>query len=335
MSPAKGMEEIPLDLPETVEAGLAKAKEMDEIFRRLARGSYGPPGEEPAERLMLTWHLPYWSLINRAVSLHRGIVAVIEQANPHATFTLMRAYLELVATAYHVVRHPEYVNVLAFPAEDWPEGLKPRKPGTLVAKAAKDMPGVRRVYDELSGMAHYTSTTAMWMAFGIEDTEDGRTVLHYRTNPHWKKPDDPRIALAMLLENDRAVIDLLAEFARAHVWPEVAKATEGAAERMLMVAWDRGVVAWWSSEVWTVSPWSHELLEEVGKVLDAPATRRRSEEVEGTIGEAVETLEPDGSVEHAMAALLGLPGASSVVVGPQLRSTVRSDDPADANPEGP
>lgn len=221
MSPKRGREEIPLDLSEvpTVEAGLEKAKELDRVFRNLAKGSWGPPtADEPpiTGRDLYIEHLPYWSFINRAVSLHRGIVGAIEQENPHATFTLMRAYLELVILVHYVNGHYEYLNVLTNPPETLPKGQGRKKYAVLIDAAAKDMRGIWTVYERLSDWSHF-SATSMWAPFQLEEDRH----LRYGTPPHWKRPDDARIAVAMLLENDRHIIDLLATFARVHVWPWV------------------------------------------------------------------------------------------------------------------
>lgn len=314
VSGARGMAEIPLDLSEvpTVEAGLAKARELARVLAfDIYKGAMTAPGVRSAdENLVLTWHLPLMAFLNRAVSLHRGIVSMIEQANPHATFTLMRAYLELVVLLHYANRHPMYLNAVANPPDEMPEGFGRKSWRSLLDAAAKEMAGVNRVYKNLVEMAHF-GYTAMWAPFQLDDPNEG--VLRYGTSPHWKRQEDARIAVAMLMENSRVTIELLGDWVRWHVWPEVARATVEGRQDALIVAWDLGHVAWWSPEVWTVYEWDYKLLLRVATVLESSAIRRRSEKLEdGTIREEIDELPADGSRDHAEAALLGLPGARSV-----------------------
>jgi hypothetical protein len=214
-----GGAEIPLDYSRvpTLQAGLEEAARLDKRFSQLAKESFGPPGE--GEKLLMSSHLPLFSMINRAVSLHRGIVAMIKQENPHATFTLMRAYLELVVFAYYVNKHPSYLASIERPASELPKRRGRKTFQALLNEAAKEMGGVRKVYASLSEMAHFGST-ALWHPFTVGEDPEER-LLKYGTPPHWKRPDDARMAVAMLLENDDAALYVLADFAQTHVVPGV------------------------------------------------------------------------------------------------------------------
>lgn len=225
----RGNEEIPIDLSRvpTIEAGMAEAKRLDDRFTELARSSLGPPGV--SDLPLMLWHLPLFSMINRAVSLHRGIVAMIEQTNPHATFTLMRAYLELVVFAYYVNKHPDYLGSIERPAAELAKGIGRKSQQALLAEAAKQMPGVRHVYATLSEMAHFGST-ALWQPFTVSDEPEDARKMRFGTPPHWKRPDEPRIALAMLIENDEAALWILADFAHNHVVPSVLAVLEHGAQ---------------------------------------------------------------------------------------------------------
>jgi hypothetical protein len=224
--PAHGEAEIPLDLSgvPTVEDGLVQAKEYDRAFTRLAKESLGPPGY--GEKLLIDTHLPLFAFINRAVSLHRAIVDGIRASNPHAVFTLMRAYLELVVLVHYVNRHPAYLEALERPASEL-RGINRKSPQALLNAASRDMPGVRHVYRGLSEMAHFGST-ALWTPFAIIEDEhppEGYLgTLRFGTPPHWHKPDDDRLAVAMLLENDVAALAVMATFAQEHVVPHVVAA---------------------------------------------------------------------------------------------------------------
>lgn len=224
MTTKPGFEEIPLDLSKvpTVAKGLDDAATRYQGFTRLASSSLGTS----ADKVLLMSHLPLMSFINRAVSLHAGIVAAVEAANPHAAFTLLRAYLELVALTYYVNDHPDYLAALERPVAELPKHTRETF-AELFDYAAPEMPGIRKVYEILSEMAHFGST-ALWHPFTFTDTEaegsPGR--LSISTAPHWRNSDtDPRTALAMLQEADEATHYILGEFARLHILPHVAAIT--------------------------------------------------------------------------------------------------------------
>lgn len=209
-----GNEQIPLDLSAipTKEAGLALAVERDRALSAVAKTSLDRGGA----KVMLVSHLPFLGVLNRAVSLHRGIVSAIEQSNPHVAFTLIRSYLELVALTYTIGKDPSYLERLEKTQDELPDGKRPRPVRQLIATAAKDMPGIGHIYYSLSQqMAHFGST-AMFQAFAVTDEERHLT---YTTYPRWKDPDDARIALAMLLENDDTMIYLLTEWDRGLIAP--------------------------------------------------------------------------------------------------------------------
>jgi hypothetical protein len=221
-----GDQQVPLDYTRipTVAAGFALAAKLDRQLWAIAKSALSD-GEG---QVLLFEHLPLLSFINRAVSLHRAIVAMIEQENPHATFTLMRAYLELVVLVYYVNGHPEYMRALERPARDLPPGVARRSMQAMINVAAKDMAGIRVVYARLSEMGHFGST-ALWQAFAITDSGGGPGTLHYRTHPHWKREGDDRMALAMLIENDEAMLVLLEQQA-ARLTPAVEAAIAVQAE---------------------------------------------------------------------------------------------------------
>ena len=207
-----GFEDIPLDLSvvPSVEQGLADAAERYERFRQIARQAFG----EPPHAVLFRHHLPLMSFINRAASLHAGVVSAVNQQNPHAAFTLLRAYLELVVLVRYVDLHPEYLDQLERPK---PEGK--RKPmHELFEDAATEMSGVRHAYAVLSEMAHFGST-ALWHPFTVTSLKERR--MTFGTGPHWKHADDPRTVLAMLREADEVTFVVLDRFASHHVTPSV------------------------------------------------------------------------------------------------------------------
>lgn len=145
-------------------------------------------------------------------------MSAVEGTNPHVAFTLIRSYLELVALTYTIGVEPDYLERLSKPAPELPAGKRPFPVRGLIARAAKDMPGIARVYYSLSGQAAHFGFTAMVMAFSVE----GERRIHGSTAPHWKDPDDARAAVAMLLENDDAMLCLLGQWNDQVIAPHVA-----------------------------------------------------------------------------------------------------------------
>jgi hypothetical protein len=217
-----GFEEIPLDLSRipNVEDGLGQAAERYRRFGELAHWSLGPSNS----KLLLVSHVPLMSLINRASSLHAGVVSAVREQNPHAAFTLLRAYLELVALVFYVDAHPQYLAALERPMAELPKNTR-KSFADLFEFAATELIGIRTVYALLNEMAHFGST-ALWHPFSLDEKEPvpgtlGR--LSFSTGPHWKNPDDARTALAMLAESDEASLEVLHRYATHHVMPGVAR----------------------------------------------------------------------------------------------------------------
>lgn len=210
--PEPGFEEIPLDLSKvpSLGQGIADASRRYQVFIEIAGESLRPINGAAIFRE----HLALVSFINRASSLHKAIVSAVESANPHAAFTLLRAYLELVVLVRYVDINPGYLDDLDKPK---PVG-KRRTFKELFEDAASEMAGVRHVYSTLSEMAHFGST-ALWHPFTI--TDEAERTLSFSTAPHWKHPDDGRMALAMLAESDEAMIEVLHRYSDHHVLPKV------------------------------------------------------------------------------------------------------------------
>jgi hypothetical protein len=214
--PRPGFEvmDVDLDRVPTVEQGLADATDRYRAFAALA----GESISATQDKILFLDHLPLLSFINRAASLHAGVVSAVKESNPHAAFTLLRAYLELVVLVRWVDLHPEYIEALKRPMSELPKNTRKRW-DELFADAATEMPGVRAVYATLSEMAHFGST-ALWHPFTVGDDEEERR-LSYGTGPHWKGEDDARIVLAMLIEADEAVMVVLRRFWSHHLAPVV------------------------------------------------------------------------------------------------------------------
>ena len=209
------MEEIPLDLSKvpTTEQGLADAAER---YRLLTQHAVATLGEGP-DRPLFEEHLGFLAFINRASSLHKGIVSAVRDENPHAAFTLLRAYLELVVLVYYLDAHPNYIEALKKPISELPPGTRKRF-AELFAFAGQELAGVGTTYAVLNEMAHFGST-ALWLPFVVESDEERQ--MGFSTGPRWRKPDDARIVLAMLGDSDKAMAETLRRYSAHHVMPLV------------------------------------------------------------------------------------------------------------------
>jgi hypothetical protein len=215
VAPKPGTEKLELDLSKvpTVEQGLAEAAERDRGFIELSKAAFG----EGPDRPLFEEHLAFFSFINRATSLHRGIVSAVRDANPHVAFTLLRAYLELVVLVYYLDSNPEYIEALKRPMKELPPHTRKRF-SDLFEFAGREIAGVVTTYEVLNEMAHFGST-ALWHPFVITDEEERR--FAFSTAPAWRKPDDARTVLAMLQESDAAMAETLQRYSAHHVMPHV------------------------------------------------------------------------------------------------------------------
>ncbi len=143
----QGFEEIPLNLSSvpTVEVGLEDAAARYKRFTHFAKEALRFEKDSP---LFLS-HLPLMSFINRATSLHAGVVSAVKADNPHAAFTLLRAYLELVALLYYVDAYLEYIEALRKPLPELPKGTRKRF-SELFTFAAREMAGIHHTYAVLN-----------------------------------------------------------------------------------------------------------------------------------------------------------------------------------------
>lgn len=215
VGPKPGTEKLELDLSKvpSVEEGLADAAERDRGFIGIARAAFGDSDDRP----LFEEHLAFFSFINRAASLHRGIVGSVRDANPHVAFTLLRAYLELVVLVYYLDSNPDYIEALKRPMKELPPHTRKRF-SDLFEFAGREMAGVVTTYEVLNEMAHFGST-ALWHPFVISGEEERR--IAFSTAPGWRNPDDARTVLAMLQESDEAMAETLRRYSANHVMPHV------------------------------------------------------------------------------------------------------------------
>lgn len=147
------------------------------------------------------------SAIARATGLHAGTLRAIRDSNPHATFPLLRSYIELLAIAAYATEHPRYYRALMRDPRDHVPGDPKRKSmQALMNAAAKRFPGIKYPYDQLCELGHF-GDTAYWMPFiftpASEDRPPGSPLgtLSATSAPRWRdETRDPLIACAHLIE---------------------------------------------------------------------------------------------------------------------------------------
>jgi len=90
----------------------------------------------------------YLGFIERAQAFHLGVISAVEQGNPLAAVTLLRAYAENVAAVFWIARKPQEFDKLR-------PGAKQKLPiGRVIAEAEKHLPGFKSLYDVWSDHAH-------------------------------------------------------------------------------------------------------------------------------------------------------------------------------------
>jgi hypothetical protein len=178
-------------------SGVAKANEAlskmkDDVFRHL-----------PKSFDFTAAHMALMSLLTRAYAFHLGATAAADADNPWAAFTLLRSYAENAAMLVWLVGKPNELGKLTH--EAGPEARF--RLGKILSYASRRMGGFEGIYDQLSGFAHPTASTALsgWHARGDQD-------VSWASVPAFKNDDDFMMACVWLVE--------LAE-ANSELWLEV------------------------------------------------------------------------------------------------------------------
>lgn len=152
-------------------------------------------------------HLMVWGLVARAQSLHEGCVAAIEANNPHAAFTLLRAYAEQCAAVLFMTDHPARAERL------WndPDG-RGVKIGVITNHAERSgrMPNFAKLYKQLSGYAHPT-TASHFASMRVGQKRS----FTWQAAPRFKHDDDKLMAYIWCIELAQAFNRFAFEFAVA------------------------------------------------------------------------------------------------------------------------
>ena len=166
---------------------------------------------EPARRVLgtaeayTTMTVVFQSFVARAQCLHEASVQTIEVENPHAAFTLLRAYAENTAAILYARDHPNLA------AHWWDVDGHGIKIGRIINHARTRLGGFKEIYDQLSQYAHPQARGLL----ASSTITEGRTVQWFSA-PHFKSANDQLVAYAWVVELADATHHLLYEFAQQY-----------------------------------------------------------------------------------------------------------------------
>lgn len=128
--------------------------------------------------------------------LHEGTVRELGANNPHAVFTLMRAWSEVIALAIYVRKKPAYAASLLNSPKNGGPGTKSFE--AIFHAIQDEAANMKAVYSELSDYTHFRAR-GVWSAHTLE--EDGVTT--WTDAPNWS--DDRQFKIACALAHESAV----------------------------------------------------------------------------------------------------------------------------------
>lgn len=163
-----------------IENELDAARKQARDMVRGALKMFGPRGE------LYESHFPLMGFIERAQAFSLGAIVMIEAGNPLSAATLLRSLAENLATAFYVTKRPEALAKLQPGAE---HGLPV---GQVIAAAEKSLPGFKKMYDELSSMAHPSG------AGGFHTLRADGNEITWQSHPRFKDASQAHDFLALL-----------------------------------------------------------------------------------------------------------------------------------------
>lgn len=152
-------------------------------------------------------HIIVAGIVARAQSLHEGAIAAIDANNPHAAFTLLRAYAEQCAAVLYMTDHPAKAERLWNDLEG--HGVKIGAI-TNYAQSSGRMANFREVYSRLSKYAH-PSSSAHFASIRVGEDRS----FTWQSAPRFKRDEERLIAYAWCVEFAEATNVFSFEFAVA------------------------------------------------------------------------------------------------------------------------
>jgi len=152
-------------------------------------------------------HLLVGGMVARTQSLHEAALSAIDSDNPHAAFTLLRAYIEQCAATLYLTDHPGKAEPL------WNDQDGRGVPiGRITSHADRSgrFKEFRRLYDQLSKYAHPSSVSHF---ANMRVSEEGK--FTFQTAPRFKGDKEKLVAYAWLVEFSCIAHILLFKFAES------------------------------------------------------------------------------------------------------------------------
>jgi hypothetical protein len=154
-----------------------------------------------------TQHLVFSGFLARAQGIHEGTVAAIEQDNPYAALSLLRAYSENAAAILYLSDHPRLLDRF------W-RGPTVRI-GKITKYAVKRFASFKPIDDQLSDYAHPASRS-MLNSFKITNAT---SEFQWRSAPAFRSERELMIACGWVVELAEATSQLLVDFGDSWAWP--------------------------------------------------------------------------------------------------------------------
>lgn len=127
----------------------------------------------------------FQGFVARAQGLHDSATRMTDAENPHAAFTLLRAYAENAAAILSAKDHPDRVEKF------WDTDGHGIKIGTITNYARTRFEGFKPLYSQLSQFAH---PQALGILTSMSASDDGE--FTWSSVPHFKRPEDQLVAYA-------------------------------------------------------------------------------------------------------------------------------------------
>lgn len=189
-------------------SGIAKAREAREWLLQAGGHVLGSASDYTVEIVVFS------GLLARAQGLHEGALSAVEQDNPYAAFTLIRAYAETVAVVLYVTDKPQFLDRI------WKHDALPLPVGKVTDYAVRRLGGFKDIYNDLSQYAHPASKSVVAASHRLKDSRQ----VEWSSVPSFRSEDDAIVACGWIVELAEACSNLLVEFATS--WRSQRSVTE-------------------------------------------------------------------------------------------------------------
>lgn len=147
----------------------------------------------------------FQGFVAQAQCLHEAATLTIEAENPHAAYTLLRAYAENAAAILYAKDHPNRVETSGTPR------VTASRSGPSPTTRSRGWRASRGIYGERSKFARPQAAGLLASSSISEDFK-----LSWRSAPHFKNLEDQITACAWVVELAEASRHLLYEFAQRY-----------------------------------------------------------------------------------------------------------------------